>query len=134
VLVPPVLLLLTTVAVAVWPGVGGAADRTGAAVTDTTAYADAVLHGAAVGQPAVSAEPLWHLSSVGLGLLAVGLAMAFAAACLWPGRRPRPVEMVLRPVARVVQGLHVVHRAHVGDYISWVLIGFTVLGATLLLS
>ena len=29
--------------------------------------------------------------------------------------------------------LHVVHRAHVGDYVSWVLVGFTVLGAALLL-
>jgi hypothetical protein len=28
----------------------------------------------------------------------------------------------------------VVHQAHVGDYVSWVLVGFAVLGATLLLS
>jgi len=32
-----------------------------------------------------------------------------------------------------MHALHVVHRAHVGDYVSWVLVGFTVLGVTLLI-
>jgi hypothetical protein len=37
-----------------------------------------------------------------------------------------------RPVRRTVRVLHVLHRAHVGDYVSWVLVGFAVLGAALL--
>ena len=56
-----------------------------------------------------------------------------AMAGLWPGRYPRVVGAGLAPVRRGVRALHVLHRAHVGDYVSWVLIGFTVLGVTLLL-
>jgi hypothetical protein len=67
------------------------------------------------------------------GVVAVLLATAFAAAGLWPSRRPAPVASAFAPVRRAVGVLHVVHRATVGDYVSWVLVGFTVLGATLLL-
>jgi multicomponent Na+:H+ antiporter subunit D len=133
-LVPPVALLVPATALALWPGVIGGADRAGEAMTDTTGYADAVLRGTEVSQPVVASEPLWHLSSVGLGLLAAMLAVGFALVSLWPSRHPRYVRAMLGPVRTGIRALHVVHRAHVGDYVSWVLVGFAVLGATLLLS
>jgi multicomponent Na+:H+ antiporter subunit D len=133
VLAPPIALLVVATTLAVSPGVAAGAARAGAAMIDRPTYVRAVLYGAPGTHPAVSAEPFWHLSAVGLGLLGAVLAVAFAVAGLWPSRRPAPVIGALIPVRRAVGGLHVLHRAHVGDYVSWVLVGFTVLGATLLL-
>jgi multicomponent Na+:H+ antiporter subunit D len=133
VVVPPIVLLAVPTGLALAPGVPDAAARAAAVVTDRTSYVGAVLHGATAVQPAVAAEPLWHLSAVVTGLVSAVLAVAFAAAGLWPDRRPSVLAAALAPVRRGVRLLHVVHRAHVGDYVSWVLIGFTLLGATLLL-
>jgi multicomponent Na+:H+ antiporter subunit D len=133
VLAPPVALLVLATALAVSPGVAAGAARAGEAMTDRTAYVSAVLHGAARAHRAVPAVPFWHFSAVGLGLLAAVLAVAFAAAGLWPSRRPAPLVAALTAVRRVVGALQDLHRAHVGDYVSWVLVGFTVLGVTLLL-
>jgi multicomponent Na+:H+ antiporter subunit D len=132
-ILPPLFLLAIPVVAALWLGVSGVADRGGGSVPATTGYADAVLHGAHVTAPSVAAEPLWQWLPVGLGLGGVLLAGIFAAASLWPSRRPRALRALLVPVRRSVQALHVVHRAHVGDYVSWVLVGFTVLGVALLL-
>jgi multicomponent Na+:H+ antiporter subunit D len=134
VLVPPIALLVVAAALAVFPGVAAGSAGAGESVTDRAAYAGAVLRGAAGIHPAATAEPFWQLPAVGLGLLAAALAVGFAIAGLWPSRRPAAVVASLVPVRRAVHALHVVHRAHVGDYVSWVLIGFTVLGATLLLA
>ena len=48
-------------------------------------------------------------------------------------RSPAALTTAMSPVRRGVAALHLLHRAHVGDYVSWVLVGFTVLGAALLL-
>ena len=132
-LLPPLFLLAVPFAVALWPSVTDVADRAGESVTDTSGYADAVLRGATVTAPPVVAEPLWEWLPVALGVAAVLLALVFAAAALWPSRRPRALRAALVPVRRGMRVLHVVHRAHIGDYVSWVLVGFTVLGAALLL-
>jgi multicomponent Na+:H+ antiporter subunit D len=133
ILVPPIALLAVPTSLALSPGVSGGAARAGEAVTDRTAYVGAVLHGAAGVHPWIVGEPFWQLSAVALGLLAAVLACGFAAAGLWPGRRPAPVAAAFVPIRRAVRVLHVLHRAHVGDYVSWVLVGFALLGATLLL-
>jgi multicomponent Na+:H+ antiporter subunit D len=134
VLAPPIALLVVAAALAGVPGVAGDAARAGESMTDRTAYVDAVLHGASGVAPAVPVESFWQLPAVALGLLAAALAVGFALAGLWPSGRPAPIAAALVPVRRGVRALHVVHRAHVGDYVSWVLVGFTVLGATLLLA
>lgn len=133
VLVPPIVLLVVPTALALSSVAPTGAAEAGAWLTDRTAYVDAVLHGATGAHPAVGAEPFWNPPAVALALLAAVLAIGFAAAGLWPSRRPDAVAAVMSPVRRAVQGLLVLHRAHVGDYVSWVLVGFTVLGATLLL-
>ena len=67
------------------------------------------------------------------GVVAALLAVGCALFGLWPSRRPAAVASAWILVRRAVRVLHVIHRAHVGDYVSWVLIGFTVLGATLMI-
>jgi multicomponent Na+:H+ antiporter subunit D len=134
VLVPPVALLAVGTWLALGPGVAGIAAGAGATVVTPAGYAAAVLQGAHVATVAVSAEPLWSLTTVVLGLLGAALATGFALTSLWPTRMPGAVSAVRRPWRAGLALLHVVHRAHVGDYISWVLVGFAVLGATLLLS
>jgi multicomponent Na+:H+ antiporter subunit D len=133
VLVPPVVLMLVGVWLALAPGVAGAADRSGATLVDPGQYAAAVLRGVHLPVAAVPVESLWSLATVGLGVLGAVLASGFAVASLWPGRMPSWVSPAQRPWRFAQRGLHVVHRAHVGDYVSWVLVGFAVLGATLLL-
>jgi multicomponent Na+:H+ antiporter subunit D len=134
VLLPPVVLLLVGVWLAVGPGVASTAASAGATVADQGRYTAAVLHGVQSAAPAVSAQPLWSVTTVALGLFGAALATGFALASLWPGRVPGAFSVVRRPWRRSQHALHVVHRAHVGDYVSWVLVGFAVLGAVLLLS
>ncbi|HEX4688125.1 MAG TPA: complex I subunit 5 family protein [Nocardioides sp.] len=133
VLVPPIVLLVVPVAIALSPEVARGSASAGAWMTDRTTYVDAVLHGSSGVHAAVPAEGIWHLSAVLLGLLAAVLAVGFALAGLWPSRRPAPLAATVARLRPAVRALHVLHRAHVGDYVSWVLVGFTVLGAALLL-
>jgi multicomponent Na+:H+ antiporter subunit D len=134
VLGPPVALLLLPAGAALWPGGAGVTERAGASVTDTGGYVAAVLQGARVPTAVPTAGSLWQPSTVGLGVLAVALAATVALGGLWPSRAPQVLGVVLGPVRTVMRGLHEVHRAHVGDYVSWLLVGFTVLGTTLLLT
>jgi multicomponent Na+:H+ antiporter subunit D len=134
VLVPPVVLLAVGVWLALGPGVAGVAAASGATVVDPRQYAAAVLRGAHLAVPAVPVESLWSATSVALGLLGALLATGFALGSLWPSGLPSWASAVRRPWRAGQRALHVVHRAHVGDYVSWVLVGFAVLGATLLLS
>jgi len=134
VVVPPVVLLALPSALAVVPGVAAATYRAAARVTDTVGYTRAVLHASPGGIGRVPTEGLWHVSTIVPGIVAVLIALGFAAFELWPSRRPRPLRWLVHPVGTGVRLLHAVHRAHVGDYVSWVLVGFTVLGVTMLLS
>jgi multicomponent Na+:H+ antiporter subunit D len=134
VLVPPVVLLLVGVWLALGPGVAGTADRAGATLVDPGQYSAAVLRGVHLPVASVPVESLWSFTTLGLGVLGAALATGFALASLWAGRLPSWVSTAQGPWRVVLRGLHAVHRAHVGDYVSWVLVGFAVLGATLLLT
>jgi multicomponent Na+:H+ antiporter subunit D len=87
------------------------------------------------GVPAVGGEPVtWHLSGVlsGAATTVVALAAALVVVHVAPGRRGAwPV--VRRALDRVTVGLERLHSGHVGDYVAWLLLGVTALGAGLLL-
>ena len=133
VLGPPVVLLVVGVWLALAPGVADTAAAAGANLVEPDRYAAAALGDTRSAGPVVAAEPLWSVTTVAIGLFGAALATGFASASLWPGRVPGPLRAVRGAWRRAVQGLRVVHRAHVGDYVSWVLVGFAVLGAVLLL-
>jgi multicomponent Na+:H+ antiporter subunit D len=129
--VPPFLLLLIPAVSVFWAGLAHGVATAGASVADPSAYIGAVLSGTTLTEPPVDAAPLWTGASVGLGVLSACLSVAFAALMLWPGRLRSPGFARVRYRA-AIRGLHEVHRAHIGDYVSWVLVGFAVLGAALL--
>ena len=134
VVVPPVVLLLLTAVPALGPGAGQVAAAAGEVLTHRSGYAGAVLAGTASPPHVPAPEPLWSPLSVATGLVGVLLALGVAAAALWGPRLPRLARRALAAARTGMRALHSVHRAHVGDYVSWLLVGFAVLGAALLLS
>ncbi|HEX4142790.1 MAG TPA: proton-conducting transporter membrane subunit [Pirellulales bacterium] len=76
--------------------------------------------------PIAHHPPAW--SSVGVGLAAVAVAMLIARVSL-SARGGRLLSR--RPLRGVKRALNAVHSGYVGDYIAWLMIGLTVLGAAL---
>jgi multicomponent Na+:H+ antiporter subunit D len=113
----PAWSLLVASAAAVLPPVRDLAGQVGVALTDRSGYAAAVLSGAPLTRPTEPAE----VGSPLLGFVAAAAAVGFAAAMIWLPRQPA--------VTGAMRVLHAVHRAHVGDYVSWLLVGVAVFGA-----
>ncbi|MEU3841305.1 complex I subunit 5 family protein [Streptomyces sp. NPDC028635] len=101
----PALLLAGSLAVGVVPGFG-------------TAVADAVNE---AGSGGLRSDVHWTLPGVLLGLLSTLLAVALAAVAV---TRPKLLAAPRRalPLRRLQSG-------HIGDYVAWVLVGTTLLGA-----
>jgi multicomponent Na+:H+ antiporter subunit D len=120
---PPWALLVLAVGLAL-PVAAHSAGGAGAALVDTMRYRTAVLSGVTWSQPLGGPSP-WSVVSVIVGVVAAGTAVGLAALMTWS----RPV-----PWVRSVMGvLHAVHRAHVGDYVGWLLVGVAVLGGLVIL-
>src|SRR3954452_6611828 len=128
--VPALALLAGGLLMGLVPGVADGLAAAGTTFVDRAAYAGQVLSGRSGPAPHGSAPPLtWAewLSAVVtvLGALATaGLALArgpLRAAV--PGRSGRALR-------RALTGLRTLHSGHVGDYITWLVVGVVVLGAT----
>ncbi|HET8604509.1 MAG TPA: proton-conducting transporter membrane subunit [Marmoricola sp.] len=128
---PGWVLALLTVALATPPVRGAVADAAGTLV-DRHGYVAAVLHGAALPVAAEPVPAVWHLSSVLVGVALTLAALLLAAAMTWP-RVWAPLRVAGRVLRPPMRALHTVHRAHLGDYVSWLLVGVAVLGAAVLL-
>jgi multicomponent Na+:H+ antiporter subunit D len=103
-----------------------AADR----FTDRTGYVAQTLSGTAP-QFASAAGAGWTATGALLGCLTTALAVAIAATALFPDRLPQAHQA--REMARIISAaLHRLHSGHVGDYITWLVVG--VAGLTVLLS
>ncbi|MEU8951051.1 complex I subunit 5 family protein [Streptomyces sp. NPDC048489] len=74
--------------------------------------------GAAFGAPAA---PHWSAAALVPGFISAGLAAGMAAAAVLVPMRPGPHEWTA-PLRRM-------HSGHVGDYVAWMLVGTTLLGA-----
>ncbi|WP_329063664.1 complex I subunit 5 family protein [Amycolatopsis sp. NBC_01480] len=118
-----VLLLALSLASGTVPWLRETAAIAGAQAADHAGYLHAVLPVLSAGPPPAPAEVAW----TGSGLLSAGgavlLALVVAAAGLW-SRRRAPVA-----VREAVHALHRAHSGHVGDYVAWLLVGVTALGA-----
>jgi multicomponent Na+:H+ antiporter subunit D len=126
---PATVLILAGLAVGLLPGLGRSAVRAAAAFEDRRAYVGAVLHDSQ-GAPGSSASGGWDLSGVVTGVLATLGAIGFAAVMLFRERLPARVrEPVRRAIGRPVHGLRALHSGHVGDYVTWAMVGVASFGA-----
>jgi multicomponent Na+:H+ antiporter subunit D len=114
------------------PQVRAAVGDGAATLVDRAGYASAVLGGTAFPVATEPTPAVWHASSVLTGIVVTVAAFALAAAMIWH-RAWAPLGVARRVLDRPLRVLHAVHRAHLGDYVGWVLVGVAVLGAAVLL-
>ncbi|MFD4610393.1 complex I subunit 5 family protein [Streptomyces sp. NPDC058451] len=126
-IVPAVLLALAATLGCV-PAIAAALARGAAVFTDPARYATAVLthqHTAPAGH-APAAD--WTATSVALGLLSTGIAVALAVTAVHQ-RTPRLSER--HPATRAVRALRRLHSGRLGDYLAWLALGVAVLCAAI---
>lgn len=129
--VPTALLLLAGAALGVWYGFADLAERGAHRFTDQAAYAAQVLHGRAVPVGhAASHTPEWFDYLLGTGT--VLLALLVAAWDLWWRAGDGVLGAVARAAAAALRPVERLHSGHVGDYVTWFVVGTG--GVTVLLS
>jgi multicomponent Na+:H+ antiporter subunit D len=131
-----VVLIVGGLALGLVPGIASDAVGAAARFIDRTSYAAAVLGGGAspgavvpVRVPAVDV-PTPGLRDWLLAVLTVFLALALAAIALFRG----PLRDLLpgasgRGLRAGLSGLRTLHSGHVGDYVTWLVVGTVALGA-----
>jgi multicomponent Na+:H+ antiporter subunit D len=125
---PAVALIAGALAWGLIPGVVDAAGRAAARFTDTSAYADLVLHG----RPLPPVASSLHGSTVTGWLYAaasVAGAIGVALAALGGARERAP-----RAAVRLLEGLRGLHSGRPGDYAAFTAAGVAALGALLALT
>ncbi|MCW2632050.1 MAG: NADH-ubiquinone/plastoquinone, partial [Pseudonocardia sp.] len=127
---PAVMLLAAGVAVGTIPGLGRIAEQAAHILLDGDGYAAAALDGVVDVQPA-AADPSLGGSAIALGLISVALALAVAAAQLYSHRIPRTLRSVGASLHPSVRLLRNAHSGHIGDYVTWLLVGVGLLAAGL---
>jgi multicomponent Na+:H+ antiporter subunit D len=128
-LAPAAVLLAAAMSVGVVPGLRHGIEHSAARFVDRPAYVNQVLDRArAEAAPApTSHAPTWPAYVYGIG--SVGGAVALAAAGLGHDRLTRAVPTRVRTAAgKPIAFLHTVHSGHVGDYVTWLVIGVATLG------
>lgn len=121
--VPPVALLVVALAFAFVPHLAQRATDAAAGFSNRAAYAAAVLHGAhlPVAHPSAPATTAFHvLIDVGEAAGAVVLAAVALGRRRWIATVRDAAEAVTDPLRRL-------HSGHVGDQVSWLIVGLAVL-------
>lgn len=126
-LLPAAVLLGLALGAGLWPTLANETRRAAARFQDSSAYVSAVL----LDRPFEKADspveepPHGYLAGTASTVGAAALALLMLFRQHWPffvrslGRIGNPALMVLR----------LVHSGHVGDYVVWIVVGVTVLGA-----
>ncbi|MFF4520922.1 complex I subunit 5 family protein [Streptomyces bluensis] len=121
----PAALLCASLVAGLLPGFGSALAHAARQFTDRTAYTAAVF-GHAVTPSAPLPEVGWSVEGVLLSLASTALAALFAAAAVWGTGLPwHGVGRAVRQ--RVVLPLRRLHSGHLGDYVTWLVVGVAVL-------
>jgi multicomponent Na+:H+ antiporter subunit D len=129
---PAAALLAISVVAAFWSDLPVRAHAAGELFLDRTAYADAVLRGVPAEAPAPVPAP-----EGGLILALVGVAGAAGLALFALLRKRLPESLCTRVWALArppITGLRRVHSGLVSDYVAWLVVGTTALGAALVMS
>jgi len=132
-LTPPAVLLAAALALGLVPGLTSQVEQAAARFTDREAYAGAVLESAAAPAPtAVRHEP-GHLTVPALlSLASVLLGGGLALGALFRDRLPAGARGLLGRVWRpATAALRALHSGHIGDSVTWLVVGVAGLGALL---
>jgi multicomponent Na+:H+ antiporter subunit D len=125
--IPALALGAAGLAIGLVPGLPDAAGRAAAAFVDRAGYATAVLGGSAPHLRAPSVAP--DAANVLYGVLGTALALALAGTTLY---RERLQGSLLSAgegaTTAVLHRLRIIHSGDVRDYVTWLLLGFAVLG------
>ncbi|CAG7646050.1 complex I subunit 5 family protein [Actinacidiphila bryophytorum] len=121
----PAALLLGALALGLLPAAGRALAAAATAFTDRTGYAAQVagLRAPLPLVPPPAAE--WTTTGVLLGLLSAAAAVALALCALYPATGSlRPLRTASRAAERrLVVPLRRLHSGHLGDYVTWLMVG-----------
>lgn len=123
-------LIVAGLALGAVPGATDTVHDAAAQFTDRQLYAATVLHGGQGAAPA-HAAPSIGVVEVILALAGVALALAFTSLLL---RRRLPFHLALdSPLIyeRALVRLRRLHSGQIGDYVTWAVVGFAILGTAL---
>jgi multicomponent Na+:H+ antiporter subunit D len=127
--VPQVVLLAVGLGIALVPGIRDHVQAAAVQFEDRGAYVATVLEGAAFPRRAVEEVEGPGALDWLYGLLSIGGALALAAAALAPGRvRDAMGAGTARLADRALNSLRALHSGHVGDYVTWLVVGTIALG------
>jgi multicomponent Na+:H+ antiporter subunit D len=134
-LAPAALLLAGALAIGLVPGLAGRVELAAARFADRPAYAAAVLEGASdPGAGEAEAHPPGYLAGpAAWAALAAVLGLALG---LWPLLRRRPSgprRAVARGWAPALAALRRLHSGHIGDSVTWLVVGMATFGTLLAL-
>lgn len=124
---PAAALLVGALGVGAVPSVRAAALEAAQWFTHPEAYRALVLAGEQLVQPAVPSHG-YTTKGVLLSLLTVLLAVGLAVAATRRTGRRGGTTALSRALRPVVAGLHAVHSGHVGDYVTWIVVGLALSG------
>lgn len=126
---PPAMLVAFAALIGLAPNLDEQAMAAAARFHDRSSYAGLTLEGMAPA-PAPILFSSRSGSNIGTGLLSVTAAVALAMLELFrnrlPNRMDKRIRRMLKPAVLVLNGWH---SGHVGDYVVWLMIGTTLLGA-----
>ncbi len=112
-----------------WPGLNAAVSRAAILFVGRSGYVGQALHGAAREPVVASSSVGWTAIGVGLGFLSLVLAVCLALLTLKVLRLPALAARTGGPIREVMAPLHALHSGHIGDYITWLLVGVVGLAA-----
>ena len=121
---PALVLLATGVGLAFVPNVAGRALHDASRLLHRSERAREVLHGVVPPPEPLPAYEPSRAAYVWAAVSTVG-ALAFAAFGLY---RPRLPALLRRPLGLPARGLQAVHSGVIGDYVTWLVVGVTILG------
>jgi len=115
-------LVAAGIVIGVLPGIRGFASAAAQRLLDTDGYASQLLDGGPATPLRHDPAAAWTGTGILLGIVAIALALAVAAAGLWQERLPW-----LRLGHPVMRRLHRLHTGHIGDYVAWLFAGLAAL-------
>jgi multicomponent Na+:H+ antiporter subunit D len=132
--VPAMLLALAALAVGLIPGAVEAAQRAAARFVDSSGYRDAVINGAAVGPVPAPGEFTASWTAYLYAAVSAALALAVAGLALYADRLGRPLAATKALPARGLAPVRALHSGHVGDYVTFLVVGVAAFGGAFALA